>query len=229
MIHDLLQFLPHIAASIVVSSPYLLRPQYTRSKICQEEKLKEQKKCMVSEGEKVSMMLMTCSCVWWFCHWIGRGEEGVNLPVKFSVSAEVPAPQQEMLGARSWIFSQFLSHTIWPAVALVSAPRTTPSWRNSNSSDCHHTGSSLREDQTILLLQPDLHANGLEQMIKLFLFFLLQPYSARQKAWSQRKLGGHKTKFSLCFFFFFADNLCCYSLWISKREEREKKQNLCDV
>jgi hypothetical protein len=51
-------------------------------------------------------------------------------------------------------------------------------------------------------------------------FFLLRPYSACQKAWSQRKLGGHRTKFSLCFCFFFADNLCCYSLWISKREER---------
>ncbi len=31
----------------------------------------------------------------------GAGGGGVNLPVKFSVSAEVPAPQQEMLGARS--------------------------------------------------------------------------------------------------------------------------------
>ncbi len=60
-------------------------------------------------------------------------------------------------------------------------------------------------------------------------FSLLQPYSACQKACSQRKLRGHITKFSFCFCFCFADNLCCYSLWISKREEREKKQIFCYV
>lgn len=32
-----------------------------------------------------------------------------------------------MFLAKKWIFSQFLSATIGPSVALVSAPRTTPS------------------------------------------------------------------------------------------------------
>jgi hypothetical protein len=50
-----------------------------------------------------------------------------HLPVTASVSAAVPAPQQYMFGAIKWIFSQFLSATIGPSVALVSAPRTTPS------------------------------------------------------------------------------------------------------
>ena len=49
------------------------------------------------------------------------------LPVTFSVSAAVPAPQQYMLGAMKWIFSQFLSATVDPAVDLVSAPSTMPS------------------------------------------------------------------------------------------------------
>jgi hypothetical protein len=34
-----------------------------------------------------------------------------------------------MLGAMKWIFSQFLSATVEPAVDRVSAPRTTPSWK----------------------------------------------------------------------------------------------------
>jgi hypothetical protein len=35
-----------------------------------------------------------------------------------------------MLGAKLWIFSQFLSPTIEPPVALVSAARQTPSYTN---------------------------------------------------------------------------------------------------
>lgn len=46
----------------------------------------------------------------------------------WSQSAAVPAPQQKMFGARLWIFSQFLSPTMLPPVARVSAARATPSW-----------------------------------------------------------------------------------------------------
>jgi hypothetical protein len=35
-----------------------------------------------------------------------------------------------ILGASQWIFSQFLSATIGPLVALVSAATITPSFRN---------------------------------------------------------------------------------------------------
>lgn len=50
-----------------------------------------------------------------------------NPPVTAPVSAAVPAPQHRMLSAMKWIFSQFLSATVEPAVERVSAPRTTPS------------------------------------------------------------------------------------------------------
>lgn len=50
------------------------------------------------------------------------------VPVTWSQSAAVPAPQQKMLGARLCIFSQFLSPTMLPPVALVSAANTTPSY-----------------------------------------------------------------------------------------------------
>ena len=54
---------------------------------------------------------------------------GQYLPVTWSQSAAVPAPQQKMLGARLWIFSQFLSPTMEPPVARVSAARATPSYK----------------------------------------------------------------------------------------------------
>ncbi|KAH3680006.1 hypothetical protein WICPIJ_008482 [Wickerhamomyces pijperi] len=46
--------------------------------------------------------------------------------VTISVSAAVPAPAHQILGANLCNFSQFLSATISPAVALVSAAMTTP-------------------------------------------------------------------------------------------------------
>ena len=49
-----------------------------------------------------------------------------HLPVTWSQSAAVPAPAQKMLGASLCSFSQFLSATMEPAVALVSAESTTP-------------------------------------------------------------------------------------------------------
>lgn len=52
----------------------------------------------------------------------------IDLPVTWSQSAAVPAPQVKMLGAMKWIFSQFLSPTIDPPVARVSAANTTPSY-----------------------------------------------------------------------------------------------------
>jgi hypothetical protein len=51
------------------------------------------------------------------------------VPVTFSVSAAVPAPQQKIFEANLCIFSQFLSATIGPSVALVSAPKITPSFK----------------------------------------------------------------------------------------------------
>jgi hypothetical protein len=56
-----------------------------------------------------------------------RAEEVVR--VIASVSAAVPAPQQKMFGAMKWILEQFLSATIGPEVARVSAPRITPSYK----------------------------------------------------------------------------------------------------
>ena len=47
--------------------------------------------------------------------------------VVLSQSAAVPAPAQYMLGAILCSFLQFLSATMGPPVALVSAPSTTPS------------------------------------------------------------------------------------------------------
>ena len=82
------------------------------------------------------------------------------LPVTFSVSAAVPAPQQYMLGAMKWIFSQFLSATVDPAVDLVSAPSTMPSC-------LAHRGSAGRPSFVLVVLGPgmikpqatcDLHA-----------------------------------------------------------------------
>ncbi len=49
-----------------------------------------------------------------------------DLRVTCSQSAAVPAPAQKMLGAKTWSFSQFLSATMEPAVALVSAASATP-------------------------------------------------------------------------------------------------------
>ena len=43
-----------------------------------------------------------------------------------SVSAAVPAPAHHIFGASLCNFAQFLSATIGPAVALVSAAITTP-------------------------------------------------------------------------------------------------------
>jgi len=49
-----------------------------------------------------------------------------HLPVIDSVSAAVPAPQQNIFDVILCIFSQFLSATVSPFVDRVSAPRTTP-------------------------------------------------------------------------------------------------------
>lgn len=46
--------------------------------------------------------------------------------VTISVSAAVPAPAHQIRGANRCNFSQFLSATIDPAVALVSAAMMTP-------------------------------------------------------------------------------------------------------
>ena len=46
--------------------------------------------------------------------------------VTISVSAAVPAPAHQMRGANRCSFSQFLSATMLPAVARVSAAMTTP-------------------------------------------------------------------------------------------------------
>ena len=65
------------------------------------------------------------------------------LPVTFSVSAAVPAPQQYMLGAMKWIFSQFLSATVDPAVDLVSAPSTMPSCKGDCTEEPEHPTQPL--------------------------------------------------------------------------------------
>ena len=62
---------------------------------------------------------------------LSRQKNFLHLPVTCSQSAAVPAPQQKMFGASLWIFSQFLSATTVPAVALVSAARAIPSYTHS--------------------------------------------------------------------------------------------------
>jgi hypothetical protein len=62
------------------------------------------------------------------------------IPVTWSQSAAVPAPQQKMLGAKLWSFSQFLSPTIEPPVALVSPAKQTPSYKI----DINTTGYTLK-------------------------------------------------------------------------------------